>query len=221
MRVKKDPSVPHTYYPLFLNIEGRLCVVIGGGRVAERKVRGLLSASARVRVISPRITKGLLKLHEQGKVETALRPYRKGDLAGAALVVAATDSDDVNRKVREESAGLAIPLNVVDNPALCDFIVPSVVKKGPILIAISTSGSLPMLSKKLRQDIMEALSADYVAYARVVGRFRRFLLDHVKSPRQRREIMGRVAAAAVDDVAPMTLKEMKERFLSDLSPSGT
>ncbi len=203
----------HTYYPLFMDLENRLCVVVGGGRVAERKVRALLSASARVRVVSPRLTKGLVKLQERGKIDTAVRPYRKGDLAGAALVVAATDSDEVHRKVRAESTALSIPLNVVDNPPLCDFIVPAVVRKGPIIIAISTSGSLPMLSKKLRQEVMERLSDDYVTYANRVGRFRAFVIAHVKDAGRRQEIMRRVAALRVAEVTRMTVKEMKERFL--------
>ena len=153
------------YYPLFLSLKDKLCVIVGGGSVAERKVRGLLRAGARVRVVSPNVTKGILTLGLQDRIEIRRREYRKGDLEGATLVFAATGMAPVNARMRKVALRLSIPLNVVDNPDLCDFIVPSVVRKDPILIAISTSGVLPMLSKKLRREMIEGLSADYGKYA--------------------------------------------------------
>lgn len=203
------------YYPIFLDLENRHCVVIGGGVIAERKVRALLSAGAFVRLISPTCTKSISCLHAKGRIELLSRRYAEGDLKGASLVFAATGSDAVNSKVREEALRLGIPLNVADNPQLCDFIVPSIVKRDPILIAISTSGVLPMLSKKLRQEIGEKLPADYVKYARLVGAFRKFLLENVTDNRRRREIMKRLGQEPVPEVAGMTLKEIKERFLPD------
>ncbi len=210
------------YYPLFFDLKGKLCVVIGGGRVAERKARSLIRASACVRLISPRITKGISGLYERGKIGVVRREYREGDLAGAGLVFAATGLDEVNRMVREECIRRAIPLNVADRPELCDFIVPSVVRRKPVTIAISTSGLLPMLSKKLRKEVVERLTADYVAYAKVVGAFRKLLLREVKDGRQRREIMKRLGEAPVSEVAPMTVKELKERFLPNRErPTGS
>ena len=188
-------------------------MVVGGGRVAERKVRALLSRKARVKLVSPVVTRGIARLADQGRIEMVAREYREGDLEGAALAFAATDRNGINREVREDALRLAIPLNVADDPDLCDFIVPSLVARGPLLIAISTSGLLPMLSKKLRKELTGVLAADYAAYARRVGAFRRFLIKHVASPRLRREIMERVGRADIAEVARMTLREMKARFL--------
>ncbi len=209
----------HPYYPLYFDIEDRLCVVIGGGNVAERKVRALLAARARIKVISPVATEGLLRLGQSGGIELIRREYRDGDLQGAALAFAATDSSETNDRIRQEARSSGVPLNVADRPDLCDFIVPSIVRKGPITIAISTSGLLPMLSKKLRKEIIEKLSSDFVLYARRVAAFRAFVHGHVKDPEQRRRIMTRVGKMDVSAVARMTLKEMKEKFITE-TPSG-
>ena len=201
------------YYPLFLDLSGRLCVVVGGGMVAERKVKGLLQAGARPRVISPEVTKGIRKLRDRGVIEVLIREYREGDLEGAYLAFAATDRSDINERVRAESTLRAIPLNVVDNPDQCDFIVPSVVRNGPVSIAISTSGLLPMLAKKLKAELAGALCADYGAYAKRVGAFRKFLIEHVEDARKRREILRRVGEADVSEVSRMSLRQMKKRFM--------
>ncbi len=201
------------FYPLFLDLSGRLCVVIGGGAVAGRKARALLAAHAHVRLVSPAVTKGIARLAAEGKIELARRAYREGDLEGAALVFAAAGKEEVTRQVRAEAHRRAVPMNAADAPDLCDFIVPSTIRKGPITIAVSTSGVLPMLSKKLRREIAQCLTADYASYARRVGAFRHYLLQNVKSTAERRRIMARVARADIDDLARMSLAEMKKRFL--------
>jgi precorrin-2 dehydrogenase/sirohydrochlorin ferrochelatase len=201
------------YYPVFLDLMRKRCVVVGGGNVAERKVKALLAAGATVKLVSPRVTKGLSKLGEQDAIEIIAREYQEGDLRGATLVFAATGAADVNRAIREETGRLGILLNVVDNPGMCDFIVPSLVRRGAILIAISTSGLLPMLSKKLRTEIFKRISADYALYARRVGAFRKFLMESLPDSRERRGIMKRVAEAEVHEVARMSLEDMKKRFL--------
>ena len=203
------------YYPLFLSLTGKLCVVIGGGKVAERKVQGLLRAGARLRVISPAATKGIRRLWKRGKVEVLEREYREGDLEGAALAFAATDLEEINERVRLESIHRAIPLNVVDNPDQCDFIVPAVVRNGPVSIAISTSGLLPVLAKKLKKELAGVLGADYGAYVRRVGAFRKFLIEHVQDAGERMAILKRVTDADVAEVSRLSLKEMKKRFLED------
>jgi precorrin-2 dehydrogenase/sirohydrochlorin ferrochelatase len=202
-----------SYYPLFLSLTDKLCVVVGGGKVAERKVQGLLKADARPKVISPDVTKGIRQLCQRGKVEVLEREYREGDLEGAALAFAATGLEEINERVRTESIRRAIPLNVVDSPNQCDFIVPSVVRNGPVSIAISTSGLLPMLAKKLKKELEGALGADYGTYARRVGAFRKFLIEHVPDVRKRREILKRITDADVSEVSRLSLKEMKKRFL--------
>ncbi|GBE01782.1 siroheme synthase [bacterium BMS3Bbin06] len=140
-----------SYYPVFLNLEDKSCVVIGGGAVAERKILALLDTGASVRVISPDVTGKIAALGAGGTIKHEARVYRDGDLKGAFLVIAATSDMEVNRKVFQEAGD--VPVNVVDVPELCSFIVPSVIKRGPLVIAISTSGVSPALSKTIREEL--------------------------------------------------------------------
>ena len=203
------------YYPLFLDLTDKLCIVVGGGAVAERKARGLLNAGARVRLISPEVTRGVRRLARQGRIEVVPREYQEGDLDGAALAIAATNASEVNMRVKGESKRLSIPLNVADRPDLGDFIVPAVVRKGPVVVAVSTSGLLPVLARRLKEEIDLKLSADYLPYARRVGAFRRILIQTVHDPGKKREILRRVCRADVSEVSRMTLREMKKRFIEE------
>jgi precorrin-2 dehydrogenase/sirohydrochlorin ferrochelatase len=138
------------YYPVFLSLAGRKAVVVGGGRVAERKVLSLLDADADVTVVSPALTPRLLKEKTGGRIAHIARSYRTGDARGAFLVVAATESADVNTKVAGDATSL---VNVVDVPSLCSFIAPSIVKRGPLQLAISTGGVSPALAKSIRREL--------------------------------------------------------------------
>jgi len=181
--------------------------------VAERKVRMLRTFRARVRVISPGVTKGLAGLAEKGEIQVVTRAYAAGDLAGAALVFAATDDEPVNRAIRKEAEGGNIPVNVVDNPDLCDFIVPSLVRKGPVVIAISTSGAAPLLSKKLRQELERSVGDEYVRYARIIAGFRRILKARMEDSKVRHEIMKEVGRLSIPDIVKLGLKGMEARFI--------
>lgn len=138
------------YYPVLINLSGKACLVIGGGRVAERKVRSLLKAGADVTVISPEVTEGIKRLYERGRIRLLQRRFRKGDLKKAFLVIAATSSAELHKRIAEDFKGL---INVVDKPELCNFIVPSVVKRGPLILAISTSGASPAMAKAIRKEL--------------------------------------------------------------------
>ncbi len=146
------------YYPVFLDIRGKRCVVVGGGGVAERKVLALLDAGAEVTVISPELTEGLEALKRAGRISHSERKYRSGDLEGAFVVIAATSDMDVNRRVSRDAGN--IPVNVVDVPDLCTFIVPSVVRRGDLTIAVSTSGASPALARSIREEIEELYTED-------------------------------------------------------------
>lgn len=139
------------YYPAYLDVAGRPCTVIGGGNVAERKVRELAGAGARVTLVSPTATPFLAEQARHGEVRWVERAYVPGDLAGAFLAVAATDDGAVNGEVRAEATTARVLLNVVDAPALCDFIAPAVVERGAVTVAISTAGKSPALARKLRE----------------------------------------------------------------------
>lgn len=150
-----------SYYPIFLNISDKKCVVCGGGEVALRKVRALLGHNARVVVVSPELCRELSSLEEEGSVEAIRRSYRSGDLGGAYLAIAATDDNTTNLKIAEDARRTGCLVNVVDDPGNSDFIVPSYLRRGDIAIAISTSGKSPALARKLRTTFEEEIGEEY------------------------------------------------------------
>jgi precorrin-2 dehydrogenase / sirohydrochlorin ferrochelatase len=204
-----------TFYPLFLNLAGKLCVVIGGGAVAQRKAKLLLSFGAKVRLIAPEVTRSIKAFADAGRIELILRTYRSDDLSGASLVFAATDERHINRSVSEAARGRGIPVNVADDPDLCDFYVPSIVRKGPIVVAISTSGILPLLSKRLRQDMELWITKDYERYLSKVSRFRASLLRAEPDRKLRMAIMRKLARLSLTEVLNMTAKDLKNRLMKD------
>jgi len=162
------------YYPVFLDLKDRLSVVVGGGLVALRKVESLIGAGALVRVVSPEVVPEIQELHG---VEIKLKPYESRDLAGAWVVIAATDDEAVNLAVSHDAHRRRIFCNVVDRPEVCSFIVPSVVEQGPIKIAISTGGVSPALAKRLRMELGSMIGDEYVILARILGALRPLVLS--------------------------------------------
>lgn len=206
-------SVKNIYYPLFLDIARKPCIVLGGGKVAERKVKMLLKFDAKVKVIGPDVTNTLRLLAQKGKIDISRRQYRVTDLRNASLVFAATDNEKTNNKIKDDARRMNVPVNVVDNPDLCDFIVPSIIKKGIIVIAISTSGVLPLLSKKLRQEIDSIVTKDHIRYTDTIGKFRRFIITHIEDKKARREMMKKIDKMSVEELNGLGLKEIKRMFL--------
>ncbi|MDA8240509.1 MAG: bifunctional precorrin-2 dehydrogenase/sirohydrochlorin ferrochelatase [Nitrospiraceae bacterium] len=157
------------YYPAFLNLKSRKAVVVGGGKVAERKVSALLKAGADVTVISPSITPGLQKELSRKRIMHLSRTYRRGDLRGAFLAIAATDSPETNRRVSKDAPAL---VNVVDVPTECNFIAPSVVRRGPLLLAVSTSGTSPAFARTLRKELEKSYGPELSEYLKLVKKLR-------------------------------------------------
>ena len=160
------------YFPVSLKVGGEPCLVVGGGRIALQKTRSLLRAGARVTVVSPELAAAFRRL----RVERLPRRFRKADVAGRVLVIAATDVAAVNRSVFEACRRRGIPVNVVDVPELCSFIVPSVARRGPVTVAVSTGGLSPSLAKALRERLEGLLPASLGPLARRLGARRRRLL---------------------------------------------
>lgn len=150
------------YYPVYLNLRGRRCVIIGGGTVAEGKIARLLDSGARICVVSPDATPGIRQLVADGSVQWEERKYRDGDLEGAFIAIAATNVREVNRQIFEEANERGVILNAVDDPPNCSFIAPSIVQRGPVTLAISTGGVSPALARKLRESLQ---SSDDLAWA--------------------------------------------------------
>ena len=154
----------NSLYPLFGDIAGRKVVVIGGGHVAQRKVVTLLECGAHVLVIAPELTEKLDQLQKANIIEAHRRDYQAGDLAGAWLVIAATDDEQVNRQIFAEAGRLHIFCNVVDVPELCTFQVPAVLTRGDLQIAVSTSGASPALARNIRDQLGEKFGLHYETF---------------------------------------------------------
>lgn len=165
----------HRYYPVFLDIKDRLCVVVGGGQVAERKVTSLLEHGAAVRVVSPEVTGGLHLLTKHGNIMLEQRRYKRGDSSGAALVIAATDDPALNGEVAREARETNIPVNVVDDPERSTFIVPSMLHRGDVQIAISTSGRSPALARKIRTTMEKSFPEELAQLAVILSEVRQEL----------------------------------------------
>jgi precorrin-2 dehydrogenase/sirohydrochlorin ferrochelatase len=144
-------------YPIFLDLSGWRCVVVGGGEVANRKARKLLQARARVVVISPEIQPEL----ESIAVEVHRRPYKEGDLEGAFLAFAATDSREANAAVAREARERGVPVNVADEPSEGDFALPSTLRRGRLQIAVSTGGASPTLARRIKNELEEAFGPEW------------------------------------------------------------
>jgi len=166
-------------YPLFLDIRGKQTVVVGAGRVAERKIVSLLEYGARVRVIAPVATAEIQAWAASDRIVMTLRPYQPGDLGDAFLVICATDDHSVNKQVFAEAEQNHTLVNVVDVPQLSNFILPAVVKRGPLQIAISTSGAAPAVAKHIRADLEESFGPTWPAYLGLLGELRGLVLERV------------------------------------------
>ena len=173
-------------YPVSLNITGKLCVIVGGGRVAARKVSGLLAAQGRVRIVSPNLISELKELAESSRIEWLKRTYRSGDLAGALLVYAATDNPDVQLQVASEAEQNNQLINVIDTPALCSFQVPAVVRRGDLVLTVSTNGKSPALSSRIRQDLESCFGQEYASLLRLMAVLREQILASNLDCRERK-----------------------------------
>ena len=165
------------YYPVFLNLAGKRCVIIGGGVIAQGKIGGLLQAGCKITVISPDATPGIRQAAQRGDITWLERAYEPGDLEGAFIGVAATNVWHVNREIYEEAERLGVLLNVVDDPDLCSFIAPSVVKREPVTLAISTGGASPALARKLRETLAHAGALEWADLADVLAQARRVVKE--------------------------------------------
>lgn len=180
-------------YPVCLDVVGRRCVVIGGGEVAERKVVSLLEAGAHCVVISPELAPRLCRLRDDGRLEHVSRPYLEGDLAGAFLAIAATDDGLTNQAVADEAGRRGVLVNVADDPSHCDFTLPAVLRRGDILVTISTGARSPAIARRVREEIERFLTSEHVVLLEIASAVRTDLRT------QGLEVSGDVWNWALDD----------------------
>lgn len=169
--MKKSGQRP-SYYPIFLNIQGKKCVVIGGGKVAFRKVKTLLEHGANVEVISPDLCPELNELAEAKTISVFRQNYEPRVLKGAVITIAATNKKDINQKVADEARKQGVLVNVVDNLELSDFIVPSYFHRGDLTIAVSTAGLSPALARKIRSKLEQNFSEEYASLTGLIEEVR-------------------------------------------------
>ena len=160
------------YYPVYLDIRDRRCVIVGGGQMAEGKVAALRESGAQVCIISPEVTGEIQGMADSGMISLEKREYRDGDLEGAFIAIAATDDSDLDERISREAAARNVPLNVVDVTHLCTFIAPAVIRRGEVTVAISTAGLSPALARKLRVELQDSPALDYADMALMLSEVR-------------------------------------------------
>jgi siroheme synthase-like protein len=160
------------YYPILLNIRGRKCLVVGGGQVALRKAKTLLEHDANVEVVSPSFCPELNQMATDGAIRTIQRDYKSEDLQHAFIAIAATDDVETNERVASEARQRGVLVNVVDDPKNSDFIVPSYLKRGDVIVAVSTSGRSPALARKIRSELERNFKAEYEHLATIADEVR-------------------------------------------------
>jgi siroheme synthase-like protein len=165
------------FYPLLLDLRSRPCLVIGGGVVAERKASGLLEVGAHVTVISPAITARLASWADTGAIRHVAREYRRGDLASCALAFVATDDPRITAAAASEARERRTWVNAADDPAHCDFILPAVLRRGDLVVAVATSGASPALARRVREELQTYLGDEYGVLAGIAAEVRRDLRE--------------------------------------------
>jgi precorrin-2 dehydrogenase/sirohydrochlorin ferrochelatase len=199
------------FYIACLKLRGRSCLVVGGGEVAVEKVDGLLACDGDVVVIAPELEPELRALADEGSITWIARDYEKGDLEGRFLVIASTDDTDVNIAIYEHAEERAMLANVVDVPPLCNFILPAIVRTGPIAVAISTAGASPALAKRMKAEIGELFGEDYARLAIILNDVRGWAKDTLPTYQDRKAFFESIVGGDPDPIA--LLREGREADL--------
>jgi len=212
------------YLPIFLRIAGQQVLVVGGGEVAHRKVTMLLRAGATIRLVAKEVDPGLKKLlsgkgdenkEQKGRHEILRRAFETSDMFGVNLVIAATNDEDVNRLVFNEARSRHLPVNVVDNPELCDFIFPSIVDRSPIVVAVSSSGKSPMLARLLRARLETFIPSGYGKLADLFGEYRVIVQTKIKDIGLRLRFWEKILSSPVTEQALAGKHENARQLLDE------
>jgi precorrin-2 dehydrogenase/sirohydrochlorin ferrochelatase len=180
-------------YPLFLKLEGKKVLIVGGGQIAEEKLFGVLRSATDVTVVAPQISEKIRGWAEQGLLKHLADEYRPGMVRDYFLVIAGTDSEAVNHAVYEEAKEAGILCNAVDDPQYCDFYAPAVVSRGEFQIAISTGGNSPALAQKVRKELEQEYGPEYESWIGWLGRVRTGLLNVLPRGEKRKELLHLLA----------------------------
>jgi len=203
------------YYPIFLNIQDKKCLVVGGGNVAWRKVCSLKEAGAKVTVVSPEFCS---ELENETGFERIQQKYEEGFLNGVLVVVASTNDEEVNKKVYYDATKRGILVNVVDRPEFCSFIVPATINRGDLCISISTGGASPALARNIREYLEKQFGDEYDEFTRLLLEIRRKILSEVSDESIRRDILQRIAGLdMLEVVKEKGIAEARKKMLDIVS----
>ncbi len=200
------------YYPVYLDIQNRKCLVVGGGSVGTRKVMTLMDCGASVTVVSPDFTTQLFQLADTRAIKLKKRPYRSSDLDGMFLVIGATNNEELNRQISEDAQRLNKLCNIADKPEACNFILPSFINRGDLIIAISTSGKSPALAKKLRKDLENEFGQEYAEFLRLMGVIRQRLLTKNRDSKAHKYLFEQLISRGLIEM----IKNQKEEEINSL-----
>lgn len=181
------------WYPVMLNIAGKKCLVFGGGNVAERRVNGLLEAGAQVEVVSMTLTENLQALVSAGRICWLMKEAAPEDIRGADFVFAATGDTAANRRLADAAKSAGIPLNLADDGVSGDFLLPAVVRRGRLVLAVSTSGASPALAARIAGELAEQYGPEYAAYTEQLAHIRRLVMAEVKDRKARQRLLKAAA----------------------------
>ncbi|MDD9816913.1 MAG: siroheme synthase CysG [Gammaproteobacteria bacterium] len=212
-----------SFLPIFLRLEGRACLLVGGGGVAARKAERLLAAGAAVTVAAPRLGAELERLRAEGRIRHLPAPFERRQLQGMTLVIAATDDPEVNRQVSDCARAAGLPVNVVDCPDLCTFTMPALVERPPLRVAVGTGGAAPILARQLRARLESELPAAYGRLAELAGSFRERVRARYADPRRRRRfweaaLEGAPAELALSGRVAEARRRLEEMLQADRAP---
>ncbi|MBI1884043.1 MAG: bifunctional precorrin-2 dehydrogenase/sirohydrochlorin ferrochelatase [Chlamydiae bacterium] len=167
------------YYPIFLDLKGKDCVIFGGGEIAYRKTKSLIDCGARVSVYAPEAISEIEVLAHDGRIIFEKKQYEPDDLVGAFLVIASTNQGDVNAAISREAQERGLLVNVVDDPEFCNFIAPSILRRGKLVIAVSTEGTSPAMAKKIREDLERNFGPEYEIFLEVMDASRKKIQERL------------------------------------------
>ena len=201
------------YLPILVDLEGRNCLVIGGGWMAERRVKALCEIGAAVTVVAAEITLELEAMARAGAISYRARDYAIGDLSGQFIAWVATMDEAIGRAATAEARQLGIMINVTDRPALCDFIMPAVVKRGAVQVAISTGGASPVLARRIREHLEGRIGPEYGPLAEMLRSARRWLKGHVGDAGERAQKLSRLVTPDLIEAFEQGDTELVERLV--------
>ena len=208
------------YYPVNLDIRGRSCLVVGGGRVGVRKVDTLLKCGAIVTVVSPEATHPLARLAEEGRIVLERREYRSSDVKGRFLIIGATDDEGLNRQIHADAERLNLLCNIADRPEICNFILPAIVRRGDFMLAISTAGKSPAFAKHMRRRLEAQFGPEYGKLLGLMGAIRRKLLAEAHEPEAHKPLFERLIAGDLLELVKTGEKDRIDRLLEEVLGPG-